>query len=154
MIDDDGTIYRRRRNGTLRPVKPARSGYVQLTTVIDGRKVSCQGHRLAWHTKVGPIEPGLTLDHLNRVKCDNRIENLEPCTSAENTFRAAHGALNARARLSEADVLAVRRRRAEGESCADLADEFSVTGECIRLIFAGKRWRTFLATHDESRVAA
>lgn len=46
-------------------------------------------HRLAYEWMVGPIPPGLTIDHL----CYNRLcinpAHLEPVTSAENIRRAA-----------------------------------------------------------------
>ncbi|ABK00189.1 HNH endonuclease [Xanthomonas phage Xop411] len=41
-------------------------------------------HRLAWllHTGSWPIQQ---LDHINRVRDDNRIENLRECSNAENS---------------------------------------------------------------------
>ena len=41
-------------------------------------------HRLIWIYFNGDIPDGLQIDHINRVKDDNRIENLEWVTTSEN----------------------------------------------------------------------
>jgi hypothetical protein len=41
-------------------------------------------HRLVLMTHVGPISPGLQVNHINGIKTDNRIENLELVTATQN----------------------------------------------------------------------
>jgi hypothetical protein len=41
-------------------------------------------HRLVWLWHHGSIPA--QLDHINRIKDDNRIENLRPCTNTQNQF--------------------------------------------------------------------
>ena len=41
-------------------------------------------HRLIWIMHYGPIPPGKYIDHINRVKTDNHIENLPLVTPREN----------------------------------------------------------------------
>ena len=41
----------------------------------------------AW---VGPIPNNYTIDHLNGITTDNRVENLQPVTRSENNRRAAY----------------------------------------------------------------
>lgn len=43
-----------------------------------------QAHRLIWIYFNGDIPTGLTIDHINRDRADNRIENLRLATSSEN----------------------------------------------------------------------
>lgn len=44
-------------------------------------------HRLAYTLLVGPVDKGLTLDHLCRVRACCNPTHLEPVTSVENTMR-------------------------------------------------------------------
>ena len=55
-----------------------KDGY--LVTIIDGKGVRL--HRLAWFIYHGVVPD--EIDHLNRVKNDNRISNLRNVTHAEN----------------------------------------------------------------------
>lgn len=44
-------------------------------------------HRLMWESFVCPITPGMVIDHINNVKDDNRLVNLQMITSSENAFK-------------------------------------------------------------------
>lgn len=59
--------------GTLRA-----DGYVSI--MIDRQRY--QAHRLVWFTETGEWPP--LLDHINRVKNDNRFANLRLATSSQN----------------------------------------------------------------------
>lgn len=48
-----------------------------------------QAHRAVWHRLVGPIAPGMELDHLCRVRACVNPDHLEPVTQAVNKRRAA-----------------------------------------------------------------
>lgn len=50
---------------------------------INFNKKLIGAHRLAWLYMYGYI-PECDIDHINRVKDDNRIENLRECTRSEN----------------------------------------------------------------------
>lgn len=58
------------------------SGY--RTLLINNRIYS--EHRIIWIYHFGNIPKGLEIDHINRIKDDNRIENLRLVTHQENTF--------------------------------------------------------------------
>lgn len=46
-------------------------------------------HRLAWIYVNGAIPPGLLIDHINRIRTDNRISNLRLATMEQNLANSA-----------------------------------------------------------------
>jgi len=63
-----------------RKVKPNTEGYIQIKL---GKK-SYQSHRLIMMAFVG--ESDKEVDHINRIKTDNRFENLRYVTPSENNW--------------------------------------------------------------------
>jgi len=65
------------------------NGYGQFTYKENGKAKCMMAHRAVYQVFVGPINSGLTLDHL----CENRScvnpEHLEPVTIGENIRRAS-----------------------------------------------------------------
>lgn len=59
-----------------------KSGYIVIG--IDGGTFAA--HRLAWLCVHGDLPKGMTIDHINRVKSDNRIINLRVCKLSDNSF--------------------------------------------------------------------
>lgn len=59
-------------------------GYGQFTK--DGRK-QCGAHRFSYIYYRGEIPPGMTLDHLCRVRCCVNPDHLEVVTRGENVLR-------------------------------------------------------------------
>lgn len=64
-------------------------GYGTVTVRIKGRQVSTGAYRLAFILVIGPLQPGLTLDHLCRSRPCVNPAHLEPVTIRENTLRGA-----------------------------------------------------------------
>ena len=61
------------------------NGYSRITT---GYRKRVLGHRLAYEIFVGPIPPGLVIDHRYRKRWCVNPYHLEPVTNAENIRRA------------------------------------------------------------------
>ena len=62
---------------------------------FDGRNI--YAHRYVFERLVGPIPPGLELDHLCKVHCCVNPTHLEPTTHRENCLRGvSFSAINAR----------------------------------------------------------
>ena len=46
-------------------------------------------HRVVYEMFYGPIPKGMEIDHINRIRDDNRIENLRLATSQQNSFNTS-----------------------------------------------------------------
>lgn len=64
--------------------KKIRSGYIQ----IQRNTRHWMAHRLIWESVNGPIPKGLEINHINGIKDDNRLVNLELVTRSENGLHA------------------------------------------------------------------
>lgn len=107
--------------------------------------VSRLAHRVIWECVNGPIPAGLQINHINGVKRDNRIANLEMVTASENirhSFRtglqSTAGERHPCAKLTTTDVLAIR---ASVEPSDVLAARFGVSRATIRQIITRHTWR-------------
>ncbi|RZN19478.1 HNH endonuclease [Bradyrhizobium sp. Leo121] len=108
----------------------------------NGRMVSA--HRLSFELHCGQIPDGLHVLH----SCDNRAcinpAHLFLGTHAENIAdrnakgRQARGSANGRAKITEADVIAIRA--ATGVVQRELATQYGICRQKISDIRAGKRW--------------
>ncbi len=63
------------------------TGY--LIVEVGGRKY--RGHRLAWMLAHGPVPPRMVVDHIDRSRTNNRLENLRLATYAENWWNSDAG---------------------------------------------------------------
>lgn len=98
---------------------------------------------------IGP-RPSLeiTVNHIDGVKTNDAIENLEYCTRAENNKHAARLGLFPRgekhrgAKLTAAIVVAARKRyNSGGITYRELAEQYGVGGATMRSAIIGRRWK-------------
>jgi hypothetical protein len=52
-------------------------GYVVRNRWVDGKNEFQLQHRLVWEEANRPLSPGENVHHVNGIKTDNRLENLE-----------------------------------------------------------------------------
>lgn len=123
--------------------------YLTVRVMIDGTRFHALAHRLVWRHFVGKIPAGLTINHKNGNKKDNRLENLELATYSEqqihaikvlNRGRIQNGEKNAMAKLTTSQVLEIRKLRASGMKLKDLGDKFGVSFQSISKIVNHQRW--------------
>lgn len=129
---------------------PPTALYLTVKVMRLGKQVSVGVHRLVYRHFYGPIPPGLTINHKNGVTTDNRPENLELATYSEQVKHAIQvlgrkpkdqeGTKNDMAKLTEAAVREIRRRRKAGESLKSIAGDFGVTDRQVSRIALGRRW--------------
>ena len=112
-------------------------------------------HRVAWILTFGPIPKGLLVCHY----CDNRAccnpYHLFLGTNADNLGDAARkgrmlrGEQDGNSKLTEEEVLEIRKMYAEGYTQQELADEFGVSVSQINNIVNRKNW-AWLPEEDET----
>lgn len=61
--------------------------YLQIPALSFLYNTTIHAHRFIYECWKGPVEAGMTIDHLNGDKYDNRIVNLDAVTTQENTRR-------------------------------------------------------------------
>lgn len=127
----------------------SRYGYPRVCLLgPDGRHRFRQVHNLVLEAFVGPRPtPKQDGRHLDDDKGNNSLANLAWGTRADNLAdskrngRECNGERSPGAKITAADVFAIRRRRTAGERCGDLAREFGLDSSTVSQICAGKRWR-------------
>lgn len=123
-----------------------KSGYGRIC--VDGRVVNA--HRVAWALTHGPIPEGMDVLH----RCDN-----PPCVSPDHLFLGTHadnmrdrkqkgrnpnviGIRNPKARLTEADVLAIRERRRNGDHRVEAtAEQYGISVANYWAIVYRRSWK-------------
>ena len=66
----------------IKPILMKSNGYYYISTVIDNVYQKFRLHRMVMECFCGASD--LTVDHINGIKSDNRLENLRYCTIWEN----------------------------------------------------------------------
>tara|TARA_R110000737_G_C14235318_1_gene423699 strand:+ start:43 stop:513 length:471 start_codon:yes stop_codon:yes gene_type:complete len=61
-------------------------GYLVIRVTIDSVSFLYKEHRLVYLLHNPDMDQSLTIDHINGIKTDNRIENLRLVTDQENSF--------------------------------------------------------------------
>lgn len=89
--NNTGKIYNRVNN----------TGYIDIPIKYNGTIIHAQAHRVIWWSVNGPIDNKLYINHINGIKTDNRLVNLEVVTNQENIQHAWSIGLNTSEKLSE-----------------------------------------------------
>lgn len=113
---------------------------------VDGK--SQQVSRLILKSFMGDSK--LQVNHINGIKTDNRLENLEWCTQSENMKHAYKmglkkpvswfGKIHPKAKLLKSEVVQIRSLLEQGVACQKIADKFKVSRTTISFIKSGKLW--------------
>lgn len=66
------------------------NGYLQVNLYKDGKGKMLYIHRLVWEAFNGSIPDGYEVNHINEIKTDNSLWNLNLMTPKENLLRNGH----------------------------------------------------------------
>lgn len=157
-VSNIGTVVRTKTFGVKPRWKPCaprpkRDGYVTFHLSKNGIAKDRPGHRLVWESFNGAIPNGLEINHINSLRSDNRLENLELMTRSQNVsygfthngrplFNVPHfGSKNGSARLTESDIPEIRALLSQGIAQHRIAKIYGVSQPTICQISMGNTWR-------------
>lgn len=83
IVYSDGKVFSLARNRFLKPYI-SDNGYERIRICYDGKFESWTVHRLVAMMFLDNAEGKNEVNHKNGIKTDNRVENLEWCTTSEN----------------------------------------------------------------------
>lgn len=122
-------------------------GYVSRALSKDKVSKQCKMHRLVWISFNGKIPNGKEINHINGIKHDNRLCNLELATRKENIQHAIRtGLFNNRreyhtnSKLTTKQVIRIRKNKKAGHSLSKIGRQFKIHPGYASLIISGKRW--------------
>jgi len=136
-------------------------GYLHITVKINGKHCGLGVHRLVAQAFIPNPKNKPEVNHINGIKTDNRVENLEWVTRKENMQHAVATGLKvapqcedaAKAKLTAAQVKFIRENP-NNATIAELAEKFNVSAQAISLIQRGLTWKSLGGTIRQHRPPA
>lgn len=119
------------------------SRHLTCTLSKNGVLIGCGVHRIVAAAFIGPCPHGKQVAHLDGNPQNNTPANLAYVTATENqAHRRIHGTacfgqLNPNARLTDSDVIEIRRRYNAGEKAVALSKVFGTCSDNIRAVAKG-----------------
>ena len=125
----------------------ASHGYLNVILFRPGTRKCVLNHRITYEAHVGPIPPKMDINHINGIKTDNRVGNLEVLSRKANMAHAVRigifsnqGERHGMAKLTNAAVLDILARRARGERVKDIAAVYGVRPGSVGAVLHGRLW--------------
>lgn len=126
------------RTGNILQGRPNKKGYWTVCLWRRGKKETIRIHRLVAFTFVGIPKPDEEVNHIDGVRANNRVENLEWCTAEANKAHAFRlGRFTTSRKLTFDDVEKIKRMVLAGTPQRELAEEYGVTSVCISFLVRG-----------------
>jgi hypothetical protein len=154
LVSDFGNIKtktRERLDGNIEKSKMLaqkikKNGYLEIGVRINKKKKYFLVHRLVAATFIQKQEGLEFVNHKNFNKKDNRVDNLEWCTSSSNSIHAQKGGRcnneekHHKAKLNKQKVAYIRTTT---EDISTLAKKFGVSESTIENVKARRTWKYF-----------
>jgi len=145
QVSNLGRIYSSKSNIFLRQ-SPTNGGYLKVCIYNEDKVKDSYVHRLVCLAFLINPKNKPTVNHINSIRDDNRLTNLEWNSYSENqkhAFRVglqnSQGENHSRSKLTEKDVLFIRNSK--NIATKDLAERFNVVEHTIRSVRARRSWK-------------
>lgn len=155
-ITSDGKVKTSnwRNTGRVGVLKPAidHKGYLRVGIMIDGKLCTRKLHRLVAIAFIPNPENKPQVNHINGIKTDNRVENLEWLTNKENANHAIKKGLFhssagwnkglSNTKLTSIQVLEIRKKReTEKYTFKKLSEIYNISETNISRIIKRESWK-------------
>lgn len=121
-----------------------KTGYYHVDLCYEGKRTKKLIHRLLAEAFIENKENKPQVNHINGIKSDNRLENLEWVTISENQLhsikaglRHTKGEKNSQCKLKEYDVLFILNDKRKYK---DIANNFNISISTVADIKRGYSW--------------
>jgi hypothetical protein len=106
-IFDDGRVFSNKRNRLLKGCKDTK-GYMMVGLMKNGKEKKYKIHRLVAEHYIPNLNNYPQVDHINRIKNDNRVENLRWVTNTLNQHNTDVRKIN---KLKQKNIFKVHSKR-------------------------------------------
>lgn len=149
IIHNVGHGYSRKYKGRIKSPSLNTKGYPKVLLSKNGVDNTHKIHRLVAQAFIPNPNRLPQVDHIDGIKTNNHVSNLEWVTNQENHNRKMTMGLNVnkkgeshgQAKLSNIDVMSIYRELISGAKQKDLAEKYNVSKHTICAIKCKRNWR-------------
>lgn len=144
----EGRVGSGKQTGRVLKQQICYKGYLRVSLNLNKKTFTTGAHRLVAKAFIPNPENKPQVNHINGIKTDNRVENLEWCTNKENVIHAVKNGLNNpnlcdkhhMSKLSNNDVYVARLLHKNGSTGSFLAKKYDISQAAMSKILRNETY--------------